>query len=322
MPIFRFSRRTVAAFLSTLITGFVPAQACSVCGCSLSADWLAQGYSAMPGLQAQVRYEYFDNTELRRGRGAVDRGTIAFPSDDEIQQDTLNRDVWFGVDYVGHGPWAISAEVPYINRYHRTVTEGDAELSESRASGIGDLRVLGRYQKFSMKQTFGYQFGLKLPTGRIDQTFATGPQADAALDRGLQLGNGTTDLLGGVSWFDRPIPTLGCFAQLLGDLPLYERDGFLPSGNLQFNAGLRYLNPSSFTPQLQVNARWDERERGVNADTPNSGGTLVYVSPGVTAELGQQASTFAFVQLPVYQRVNGLQLEPRWMVSVGITYRR
>jgi hypothetical protein len=57
------------------------------------------------------------------------------------------------------------------------------------------------------------------------------------------------------------------------------------------------------------------------ADAANSGGTIAYLSSGVTAELATGASAFIFVQLPVYQRVNGLQLEPRWLLSLGFRWR-
>jgi len=81
---------------------------------------------------------------------------------------------------------------------------------------------------------------------------------------------------------------------------------------------MRWLNASSLTPQLQLNARWDSREHGLASDRANSGGMFVHLSPGLTTELGRRSSGFAFVQVPIYQRVNGLQLEPRWLLSFGV----
>ncbi len=295
--------------------------ACSECGCSLSSDWSAQGYPDRPGLTASARFEYYDSNDLRAGPHRVDRGAMAFPADQEIQQETRNRNTWFGLDYVGSHGWAIAGQLPHYDRYHRTIAPGDTAVSESRAAGIGDLRVLARYQMSSMYRSYGFQFGLKLPTGRIDQDFATGPQAGELLDRGLQLGAGTTDLLAGVSYFRRPAVHLGWFAQATADQPLAERDGYLPSANIVANTGVRYLNPTTVTPQLQLNLRWDGREHGAHGDTANSGGVLAYVSPGATIELGARASGFVFLQLPVYRRVNGFQLEPRSLLSVGVSWK-
>ena len=297
-------------------TGF----GCSVCGCSLSSDWAAQGYSMMPGLQAAVRYEYFEQSDLRSGTQGADRATFSFPNDQEIQQSTLNRNAWLDLDYVGSPAWGVMVQLPWYDRFHSTVAASDTAVSASRASGLGDVRLLGRYQHFGVHDSYGLQFGLKLPTGRIGQDFATGPQAGAPLDRGLQLGTGTTDVLAGASYFTRPRDFLGCFVQAMLDQPLAAKDGFRPAASLALNGGVRYLNPGWLTPQVQLNVRWDGRESGINSDRANSGGTMIYVSPGLTADLGRRLHAFTFVQLPLYQRVNGLQLEPRWLLSLGFRY--
>jgi hypothetical protein len=312
----RFIILTLAAMAGTTTTF-----GCSVCGCSLSSDWAAQGYDLMPGLEAGLRYEYFEQSELRTGTGRVDRAARTFPNGDEIQQRTLNRNTWLDLNYVVAPSWALAVSVPYHDRFHTTVAGGDTAISTSRASGLGDVRLLARYQHFGRVRGFSLQFGLKLPTGRFDQNFADGPQAGGLLDRGLQLGTGTTNLLAGASWFARPATNLGCFAQVMLDQPLAARAGFLPSASLHLSGGVRWLNTSRFTPQLQFNLKSETREHGAGADTANSGGNFVHLSPGVTAELTTHIHAFAFVQLPVYQRVNGLQLEPQWLLSVGLRWK-
>jgi hypothetical protein len=311
------SRPAVLALVGFTLIASSPSFGCSVCGCSLSSDWAAQGYAMTPGFDVGLRFEYFEQSDLRSGTDSVDRSTLTFPNDDEIQQRTVNRNTWLDLNYVGNTAWAFSAAIPYHDRFHTTIAAGDMDISTSHASGLGDIRLLARYQKFSPEHSVGLQFGLKLPTGRLDQNFAEGPQTGELLDRGLQLGTGTTDLLAGASWFARPTTTLGCFAQAMLDLPLAARNGFLPSTSLTISGGVRWLNSSRFTPQLQVNVKAEGREHGAQADTPNSGGALAYLSPGVTAEVTPTSSAFAFLQLPVYQRVNGLQLEPNWLLSVG-----
>ena len=312
-----------AALAATILTlaGAAPALACSECGCSLSSDWAALGFAMTPGFESGLRFEYYEQTDLRTGTGRGDRAALSLPNDDEIQQRTLNRNTWLDLNYVMSSSWALSVSVPCHDRFHTTIAEGDTDISTAHACGLGDVRLLGRYQRSGATHSFGLQFGFKLPTGRFDQNFAEGPQAGALLDRGLQLGSGTTDLLAGVSWFVRPTTSLGFFAQAQFDQPLAAREGFLPSTSLTLSGGVRWLNASRLTPQLQLNVKSEGREHGAAADTANSGGTLVYLSPGVTAEPAANASAFVFVQLPVYQRVNGLQLEPRWILSAGLRWR-
>ncbi len=304
------------------LAGAANSSACSVCGCSLSSDWAAQGYATTPGLDAGVRFEYFEQSDLRSGTRSVDRSTLTFPNDNEIQQKTVNRNTWLDLNYVVNSSWAVTASIPYHDRFHTTIAAGDTDISTSCASGLGDVRLLARYQFHrEASQSWSLQFGLKLPTGRFDQNFAQGPQAGELLDRGLQLGTGTTNLILGFSWFSRPTTNLGTFVQATFEQPLAARADFLPSSSLNLSGGVRWLNTSRFTPQFQLNMKTETREHGAEADTDNSGGTIAYLSPGVTAELTQQANAFVFVQLPVYQRVNGLQLEPKWLLSVGVRWK-
>ncbi|HVW19685.1 MAG TPA: hypothetical protein VHC86_00575 [Opitutaceae bacterium] len=320
MPSFRtsFSFILISAAAAAAPTA---AFGCSVCGCSLSSDWAAQGYGTHPGLQGDLRFEYYNQDNLRSGLSSADVGRYPLPNDQEIQQDTLTRGTWLDLDWVGNPSWGIGLQLPYYDRFHSTIAPGDTEISESRASGLGDARVEARWQQYDPMSSFNVQFGLKLPTGRFQQAFLDGPEAGSPLDRGLQLGTGTTDALAGATYFRRLGQNWGGFGQLSLDQPLASRDGYLPSSSVNLNAGVRFLNTSSVTPQLQANARWDSREHGPEADTPNSGDTAVFLSPGLTIEAGAAGSIFAFVQLPVYQRVNGLQLEPRWLLSVGVRWR-
>ncbi len=303
--------------------------ACSICGCSLISDWATQSISEDSGLLASLRFEYISQSNLRSGTGSADTAAFTFPNADEIQLSTISRNTTLDLDYNSGGAWGLSLSVPFVNRSHSTLAPGATALTDvsnvdtSHASGLGDVRVNARYQWLTPGHTSGviFQLGLKLPTGRFDQNFATGPDAGTPLDRGLQLGTGTTDLLASISAFTRPGLYWSWFAQAQLTQPLDSRDGFRPSSSLGVNLGVRRLTSGWLTPQLQVNARWDGREAGVNSDVPNSGGTFVYLSPGLTAELGTRTSAFAFVQVPLYQRVNGLQLEPRWLLSTGVRWK-
>jgi hypothetical protein len=320
---FPLFRKSTLLFLSAAAVAAAPSVAfgCSVCGCSLSSDWAAQGYGMAPGFEGFVDYQYYNQDNLRTGTDSADKSLYPLPNDQEIQQDTLTRSETLGIDYVASPHWGVELQLPYFDRYHATIAPGDTEISESHADGIGDLRLIGRYQIFNPKRSYGFQFGLKLPSGVFNQNFATGPQAGTLVDRGLQLGTGTTDAILGASYFSRPSTYVGFFAQATVQTALAYRDQFLPSSTLNMNVGARYLNTSIVTPMLQVNARWDSRERGYYADTVNSGDAAFYLSPGATVQLGAKQSLFAFVQLPVLQRVNGLQLDPRWLLSVGYRFR-
>ena len=67
--------------------------------------------------------------------------------------------------------------------------------------------------------------------------------------------------------------------------------------------------------------RAEKRESGAEADIKNSGATLAYLSPDFSYRLGSHWDALAFVQLPVYQRVNGQQIKPDELFSTGLQYR-
>ena len=294
--------------------------ACSTCGSFVSSDWASQGYTADGGLRFDARYDYFNQNELRTGTRRFDRGNAIIPNDREIQQSTINRNLALGVDFSPNSNWGVNAQLPVLDRPHTTIAPGDTDISTSRSREIGDVRVLGRYQGLNSDGSVGIQFGLKLPTGRINYNFSKGPQAGTPLDRGLQPGTGTADALLGAYHFGTLGDELSYFGNILIQLPLDSKDHFRPGKSLNINAGIRYQTDSGIAPQLQINLRKELRESGVNADVENSGATLLYLSPGITIPVGKDVQGYGYIQVPVFQRVNGLQLEPHYTLSVGLRW--
>ena len=314
------TRRICIVLIFGTVASPLSALACSSCGCSLNSDWSTQGHASEPGLRMDFRFDYFNQDQLRSGTGTVDRGAITLPTNLEIQQTTVNRNYNLTLDYTANRDWGVSVLIPYFDRFHTTIADGDTDISESKTSSLGDVRVLGRYQGFSSGHGFGIQFGLKLPTGSYDANFRSGPQEGELLDRGLQPGTGTTDLLVGAYQFGALSRDWDYFAQALIQQPLNSKDQFRPGTGINVNLGVRYVAFEGFTPHLQINARAEKRESGAEADVDNSGATLVYLSPGVTVPLSDKIHVYGFFQLPVYQRVTGYQLEPRYTVSAGVHY--
>ena len=194
------------------------------------------------------------------------------------------------------------------------------------------MKVIGRYQGFTDRHNFGVLLGVKLPTGSHTLTgTSTDPTAPGpvAIDRGLQPGTGTTDLIAGAYYADGINEDWDYFLQGLYQSALKSSDQYRPGNGTNVSFGLRYAGFTSFTPQVQLNVRHVQRDSGANADTVSTGGTLAYLStggtlaylsPGVVVPISQKASVYGFVQLPVYRNVNGVQLAPRYTASVGVHY--
>ena len=70
---------------------------------------------------------------------------------------------------------------------------------------------------------------------------------------------------------------------------------------------------------MQLNLRHRARDTGTQAEPANSGSTSAEISPGITLGVGQASTLYAYLQVPIYQRVNGIQLVPRSSLAVGWT---
>ncbi|MFL6735800.1 MAG: hypothetical protein ACJ8F4_01920 [Sphingomonas sp.] len=296
-------------------------QACASCGCTLTADWLSQGLAAEPGTTLTVRYDYVPQTKLRSGTHVVDRGAIDLPTDREIERYTYNHSVTFTLDHQFANDWGLDVQLPFLTRPHNTVAENTTIPSHSDTKGIGDLRVVARWQGLSRPGSVtGIEAGLVLPTGEFHQKFKAGPEAGEEVDRGLQPGTGTLQAVVGAYHLGAISPELGYFLQATGDVPLTRRDGFRPGSFAQVSAALNYTHWRNITPQLQLSFRKTWHDTGPSSDRPNSGGEQVNLAPGVSAKLGTRLVGFSYVELPLYTRVNGFQLVPKAKFSLGLLF--
>lgn len=310
------------------------ARACASCGCTLSPDWDTLQTSKSAGFKVDLRYDYLNQDQLRSGKSAISSEAASRVLNNgelqEVEKYTQNRYVTLGIDYTGSQDWGLNVSGPYINRKHSTLgvnSDGQAPADEAYVShtyNLGDLKVIGRYQGLTEKCTTALFFGLKLPTGSHTQTgSSTDPAAPgeiAQIDRGLQPGTGTTDAIVGLLVADNLNLRWEYFGELLYQQALDSRADYRPGNGINLNLGLRYAGFSSFYPNLQLNIREVRPDSGANADTISTGGTLVYLSPGLTVPITPQVSLFGFVQVPVHQYVNGVQLTPSFTASLGARY--
>ncbi len=347
---FRFNHIALAVTLTLLPAS--AAFACATCGCALSSD-AAAGYSAQTGWSIGLQYDYVPQTQLRSGSKAVSVANVAALNDNggsqEVEKSTYNRYFTANIGYAPSAEWNFKLQVPFANRSHETYVQSGNPLTAENISAasfkqLGDIKLMGSYQGFLPTHNLGVQLGVKLPTGRYggpnaDATgtvgrkpvaFKSGPasQADSPgnlLDASLQPGNGSTDLILGAYYYQAVSQDFDAFVngQFQSSILHRLKDAgadFRPGNSVNISAGMRYVANSRIVPQLQLNATHKSSDQGALADTANTAGTAVYLSPGVSARIGQNASVFAFVQLPIFSRLQGTQLFPRWTASVGVNY--
>ena len=296
------------------------ALACSACGCMLTSDFSSEGLFTQPGLRLDLQYTHIDQRILQSGTHRLDRAQIPLPQDREIEQRTVNNYVTASLDYSRSADWGVTVQLPFVGRGHTTIAPGDTDVSTSRTTDVGDVRIIGRFQGFPTKSIFGIQLGVKLPTGGWQDTFFEGPQAGNPLDRGLQAGTGTTDLIAGVYHFGRLTGKFDYFLRSTLDAPFDHRRDYKPGIVVDSSAGVRYLGFGRVIPELATNLRIAQKDSGIESDNLNSGGELLYITPGLSGRVGARARLYADVSVPVYERVVGYQLTVGWLATTGVRF--
>ena len=345
----------LASFIGLLALGLLPqaAQACATCGCTLSTD-AATGYSTASGWRINVDYTYIDQSQLRRGGSrATPEQVVNQPSDPslgggEIEKGTSNRYINLSATYRFNADWGVTFLLPYVLRDHATygtqlqpytpAESSPDQVSGAHVAGIGDAKVLASYQGLLPTHNFGVQFGVKLPTGHYGgetadgsfvghpSTFRTGPGLGQSLDTSLQAGTGSTDLMVGAYYFQPVSQNFDAFVNGQFQAAVSEHMNapgadFRPGNLSSASVGLRYEKHANWVPQVQINWFHKSADQGALADVPDTEGTVAYLSPGISGSLSNNVQLYAFVQVPIYSRVQGYQLFPGWTGTVGISMK-
>ena len=309
--------------------------ACASCGCTLSTDWRSQGVSSTPGFYADLSYSTLNQNQQRYGTSKASGALInsQYAAGQEIEAYTKTQTITASLNYMGDN-FGVSVQIPLVNRTHGTygtgapgLTVNSSTLTTSSDNSLGDVRILGRYTGFSSDKTSGIIAGIKLPTGNTSATFSDGV---TPLDAGLQIGTGSTDIILG-AYATGAISEYGWFAQgtvqhaVATELALGAL-AYRPGDAYALNAGIRHAEfGAKITPMLQLNIIKREADSGaftVPTDpvtgAPVSGGTLAYLAPGASMRVGDGMTVYGFVQLPIYQSVNSLQLAPQYTLTLGV----
>ena len=308
---------------SAALAAFVTSASAS-CGsayCTLMTDRYAQGTGEPHvGRSADLRIESVSQTRLRSGTSNVDPSQVT--GEEAIERHTRNLNVVTTLGYGFDSNWSVSVRIPVVRRDHLHDLIDDATGLPStpeqwRFTKLGDVQLLARRQASSDDFTTSYAWfgGLKLPTGSTNVVNADGSRAE----RALQPGTGTTDLVVGAAGRR----AIGFNDALIGQASvsaaLNKREEFRPGARVETSVGWSHAFSESLGTVLQLNMRHRGHDSGAQAEPGNSGSTTIDLSPGVTYGVGHGMTVYGYLQLPLYQKVTGIQLVPRSSFAVGWT---
>ena len=276
-----------------------------------------------------LSYRYVDQSRMREGSSSTDE--VLTPGVDfdhgELELDH-HRELRTGFHLVqadlSYGLTArlsLLASVPLLSakRHEHVILEGDEEeFSDGDGTiGFGDVQVGARYAFLaSSRDMFVATAAVKLPTGAHERLDTEG----AITEPTLQPGSGSTDVSGGFTYSHQVQPRW---------TELFVSGGYRHNGTndldyqigdeAQGAAGLTRRLGGAWTASIQVNLRHAARDRFLAEDVPSTGSTLVNVTPGLRYQTSSSLTLYAFLPVPVYQRVNEAQLTPKIGVVVGVS---
>jgi len=315
------SFRRIGVAAACMAAHAVASASCGSAFCTLMTDRYAQGTGEPHiGWSADLRIESVLQDRLRTGTHTIDASQVT--DEEAIERHTRNLNVVTTLGYGFDEHWSVSVRIPVVKRdhLHDLVDEATGLPStpeQWRFTKLGDVQVIARRQMLADDTSTSYAWfgGLKLPTGSTNVTNADGSRAE----RALQPGTGTTDLVLGVAGRR----AIGMNDALIGQASigaaLNRHEDFRPGARFELSAGWSHAFSPRWGSVLQLNLRQRGHDSGAQAEPGNSGSTIVDLSPGITVGVGSSSTLYAYAQVPLYQKVTGIQLVPRTALAVGWT---
>ncbi len=325
-------RALVIAAIAALLVAPSTIASCGSSSCPLELHGL--DLTTSTPFVLDLSFQYIHQDRLMHGTRPGHFGEV--PTDHN-ELSTINRLTTLQASYLVTPRLQVTAIAPFVSRSHEHLAaDAGGTLEQWSFSALGDAAAQARYGVFISNtpkhQSLWVSAGVKFPTGaRHELSRSNGEPAEVT----IQPGSGSTDFSAGLTWNSGFLHDTG-LPGILGTTTVipyfasvtYRRNGrgtdFYRRGDeLQISVGSEYPLSNRIDVLAQLNARQQSKDfAGSTGEDPNlTGGRYLFVSPGLRLILPGHASAYGYVQLPVYQNVNGLQLTSRVNYIVGIQQR-
>ena len=250
----------------------------------------------------------------------------------------------FGAMYAPNDRVTLMAMLPWVRKSmdHLTFAGGAGPTVlggfNVETEGLGDVKASALIDLWTGgNAALHANIGLSLPTGSITETHQIltpmGTRPTVRVPYAMQLGSGTVDLLPGITYVGRT-GDAAYGAQLSGVVRLGDNsEGYALGDEVRATAWASYQPVPALSLSARVEAKSTGRIDGIDqlimgpvqtADPDNYGGETVSVFAGVNFAVQSGAlrgHRFAIeVGLPVYQDLNGPQMETDWTLTAGWQY--
>jgi len=315
----RFRHGTVIFLLSALYLLYgvkepVLSQTCCSGGVPLSGNIGFAGAGAGT-LQMEFGYDLNYLSILKKGSERVSEDTRI-----RLTQSMLYKAGYSITDYL-----AVDALFSYVFQSRRTQFQENTSVAETQ--GVGDALVMLKLVLSGLfNQAIDLQIGAgpKIPLGKSDLKDERGITYNAD----MQPGSGSWDILTWAygSWQANFRPTGLVTARIVARLNGVNNE-YLGSGSYQFGNSIQaytgyadqvLLGKHLLSPSLQAEYRHVSEDRIAGVELLNTGGQWLYLVPGLSWHIRPKLILNLTTEIPIYSRVNGIQLSPTFRFQTGI----
>jgi hypothetical protein len=282
------------------------AEACSICRCGdPTFNALGKEGYATKGWRLALDWERFDKQEG--------------PPSEEAEELVENR-VTALASYGFSDRFSLYARVPFSFRSFTEIEENEP-VDQFDTHGLSDPEVYGQLRLWASplsgplgrRTSLSLLAGIKAPLGQNDYT-----RDGERVDEHAQPGTGSWDAFGGLAVVHLLDPRSALFASVQ-----YRHTG---ENDFDYRYGRIFLANAAYERKLghrldsvvELNYRFAGKDRSGAEEHPNTGGSILYVTPRLLVDLGGGVILRGAVQIPIAKSLNGVQKE-KVVANVGVT---
>lgn len=275
-----------------------------------SANPLAKGK-----LNLTVKTQIFDNDKVVSGTNEV-------PNLENKNTEVFNNTI--SLRYGLSDKISLKTNIPIVNKEMHLTKSGASETT-LESSGIGDIKAFIGYNLKSQNKRDKYsaliELGFSLPTGETDKLFSINTKKgvnNSTSPLGLQLGDGSLDTIAQLTLSKTINKSRIDFSTSYTFNT--EGDNNLENGD-EISLDFAYVNRTTpkIALQAELNGQYSYKNK-VNGIEEESGGTIVYATPGINVKVTDKLNLISGIQIPIYKNLNGEQLISDYKIVSKIVY--
>jgi len=180
--------------------------------------------------------------------------------------------------------------------------------------GIGDTLVTGRYRFYNDGDSqWASVFSIILPTGKITNLTDKGE----IIGTHNQPGSGAITFQGGVAYSGHLTEKVALDADVIYRFATEGAKSFRQGKSTQFDLAASFNHHDSITPVIELNGIFFDNDVENDEVKKNSGGDVIYISPGINYKIDEKSGVYANVSFPVYQELSGISNDEDYRFSLG-----